>query len=226
MTPFSDPDAVTRYAEGPRRQVPGYDSLITMTDLLLSEHLPKAARLFILGAGGGLELSHFARNHPDWRFTSVDPSAAMLALATRTMGPDAARANLIEGYVNDAPLRRHDAATCILTMHFVPVADKLATLQAIRARLKPGAPFIVAHLSIPGDKAERTVWLDRYAAFAIHNGVPAERAREGASKIAAELPILSPAEDEALLQEAGFGNVRQFYAGFTFRGWVSQSLQP
>lgn len=29
-----------------------------------------------------------------------------------------------------------------------------------------------------------------------------------------------PEQDEAILREAGFGNVSLFYAGFTFRGWV------
>ena len=36
----------------------------------------------------------------------------------------------------------------------------------------------------------------------------------------ANLPALSPEQDEALLREAGFTDVRLFYAGFTFRGWV------
>ncbi len=35
-----------------------------------------------------------------------------------------------------------------------------------------------------------------------------------------DLPILSAAQDTALLREAGFVDVDVFYAGFTFRGWV------
>jgi tRNA (cmo5U34)-methyltransferase len=35
MTWFSDPDAVARYAEGPVRLVPGFESLQRMTTLLL-----------------------------------------------------------------------------------------------------------------------------------------------------------------------------------------------
>ncbi|MEO5756290.1 MAG: hypothetical protein ABIQ51_05455 [Mesorhizobium sp.] len=34
------------------------------------------------------------------------------------------------------------------------------------------------------------------------------------------LPVLSPAQDEAILREAGFSDVELFYAGFTFKGWV------
>jgi tRNA (cmo5U34)-methyltransferase len=36
-----------------------------------------------------------------------------------------------------------------------------------------------------------------------------------------ELPVLSPAQDEAILREAGFSDIRLFYVGFTFRGWVA-----
>ena len=217
---FSDPDAVARYAEGPRRQVPGYDSLLAMTDILLAEHVPDDGRILIIGAGGGLEMTHFARNHPGWGYLGVDPSAEMLALAVRTMQEMSARAELVRGYVHDAPPGPFDGATCILTLHFVPLAERLATLRAIRARLKPKAPFLAAHYSVPGDPATRSQWFARVAAFAERNGIPADKARANADRIAAMLPILTPEEDEALLTRAGFTGVSQFYAALTFRGWV------
>ncbi len=97
----------------------------------------------------------------------------------------------------------------------------MPTLQAIRARLSPGAPFVSAHFSVPGDAAERQQWFSRYAAFSERSGLSPERARAGAIKVAAELPILSPDEDEALLTQAGFSNIRPFYSGFTFRGRIA-----
>lgn len=103
MTTFDDPAAVATYADKPRRLVPGHDALLAMTDLLLAERMPQDGHLFVLGAGGGLEMALFARNNPDWCFTGVDPSAEMLALATKTMGDHAERAALINGYVHDAP---------------------------------------------------------------------------------------------------------------------------
>ena len=160
----------------------------------------------------------FARNHPDWRLTGIDPSAEMLALAVKTMGDTANRANLICGFVPDAPPGPFDAATCILTLHFVPREERLPTLQAIRARLKPGAPFVCAHHSVPA--TNRADWFARFAAFAEMNGLPGTDIRAGARKMAAELPILTPAEDEALLRGAGFTNVTPFYHALTFRGWV------
>jgi tRNA (cmo5U34)-methyltransferase len=39
--------------------------------------------------------------------------------------------------------------------------------------------------------------------------------------MAGRLPLLSVAEEEVLLCEAGFSDVELFYAAFSFRGWVA-----
>ena len=90
---FSDPEAVTRYAEGPPRLVPGFVDL--------------------------------------------------------QLGPLNSLVSLHEGYIDVAPEGPFDAATCLLTLHFVPVEE--------RRRLKPGAPFVVAHLSFPQHNDDRAL---------------------------------------------------------------------
>ena len=114
-----------------------------------------------------------------------------------------------------------DAATCLLTLHFLPLEERRRTLQAVFQRLKPGAPFVVAHHSFLQGELERAVWLARYAAFAVSSGVEPAQANRAIAMMGAQLPVLSPAQDEALLREAGFSDVSLFYAGFTFRGWVA-----
>lgn len=221
MSSFSDPEAVARYAEGPARLVPGFHHLHRMAALLLAERVKGDARVLVLGAGGGLELKAFADLHPGWSFDGVDPSAEMLDLAKRTMGPSASRVRLHHGYVDDAPQGPFDGATCLLTLHFVPRDERLPTLVAVRRRLAPGAPFVVAHHSFPQAAEEKALWLERYAAFAMASGVAAPQARRAATAIGERLPVLSPEEDEALLREAGFRDVALFYTGFTFKGWVA-----
>jgi tRNA (cmo5U34)-methyltransferase len=218
---FSDPEAVARYAEGPVRQVPGFLGLLQMAGILLAERTPDDAHVLVLGAGGGLELKAFAVTQPGWRFCGVDPSAEMLGLAKRTLGPLASRVDLHEGYIDGAPEGPFDAATCILTLHFIPEEERRHTLAEVHRRLKPGAPFVVAHHSFPQHGGEKTRWLSRYAAFAAASGVPAANAENAISAIGERLPLLSPEQDEALLRDAGFADVTLFYAGFTFRGWVA-----
>ena len=178
-------------------------------------------RVLILGAGGGLELKVFAAAQPGWRFDGVDPSAEMLRLAATTLGPLADRAALHEGYVDTAPAGPFDAATCLLTLHFVAPEERRHTLRELRRRLRPGAPLVVAHHSVPQDETQRRLWLSRYAAFAVASGVAPEQAERAYEAIGRQLPVLAPEEDEALLREAGFTDVGLFYAGFTFRGWVA-----
>ncbi|MNS09802.1 hypothetical protein D3C72_413000 [compost metagenome] len=220
MTGFNDPSAVARYAENPPRLVPGFSDLQRMTRLLLSEWAPADGRILVVGAGGGLELQAFAEAQAGWRFTGVDPSAEMLKLARRTLGPLADRAKLHEGYIASAPTGPFDGASCLLTLHFVPAAERLATLKAIRRRLKPGAPFVVAHHSLP-EGPDRHLWLDRFAAFAADNGVAFDQAKAGARALGENLPILSPEAEVDLLRAAGFVNPQLFYAAFSFRGWVA-----
>ncbi|MGR4876519.1 class I SAM-dependent methyltransferase [Pseudoxanthomonas sp. LARHCG66] len=220
---FSDPDAVARYAQGPIRQVPGFQGMQQMARLLLAERVPDDGHVLVLGAGGGLELKAFADAQPGWRFTGVDPSAEMLKLATTTLGPLASRAALVEGYIDDAPPGPFDGAICLLTLHFLPAEQRLHTLAEVRRRLAPGAPFIVAHHSVDDATDKRERWLSRYAAFAVASGVPATSMVSAAAAINARLPLLSPAQDEALLDEAGFVDIELFYAGFTFRGWVMRN---
>jgi tRNA (cmo5U34)-methyltransferase len=218
---FSDPEAVARYAEGPVGQVPGFLGLLQMAGILLAELAPNDARVLVLGAGGGLELKAFAETQPGWRFCGVDPSAEMLGLARRTLGPLSPRVDLHEGYIDGAPEGPFDAATCILTLHFIPEDERRRTLAEVYRRLKPGAPFVVAHHSFPQHEGEKARWLSRYAAFAAASGVPAANAANATSAIGERLPLLSPEQDEALLRDAGFTDVALFYAGFTFRGWVA-----
>lgn len=219
MDAFSDPQAVARYAENPPRMVPGYADMQRMAMLLLRERAPADAQVLILGAGGGLELKVFAEAQPGWSFLGIDPAAAMLDLARMALGDLMGRIQLHEGYIDSAPEGPFDAATCILTLHFIERQERLRTLQEVRRRLKPGAPFVAAHFSIPQGELDR--WLGRYAAFAITSGIDPSLAETARAGIAERLPILSPEDDERLLREAGFSGTSLFYVGFAFRGWVA-----
>lgn len=218
---FSDPHAVARYTEGPPRFVPGYNAMLSMAAILLAERARGDARILVLGAGGGLELKAFAQAQPGWSFDGVDPSAAMLGLAMQTLGSLAPRARLHQGYIDDAPEGSFDGATCLLTLHFVDVAERRRIASEIRRRLKPGAAFVVAHLSAPSGDEERPLWLSRYSAFLAASGVEPEQAAAARNAVTSHLEILTPAQDETILREAGFSKPTLFYTGFTFRGWVA-----
>ena len=220
---FSDPEATKLYAEGVRRYLPGLDALHRMTSVLLAETAPRDAHVLVLGAGGGLELRALAEAHPDWRFTGVDPAAEMLRQAERTLEAYASRITLVEGYIDDAPDGPFDAATCLLTLHFLPEPARTETVRAIHRRLRPGAPFVAAHGSFPQKAGTRSRWLDRYAAYAIASGADPEQAHGARDAIEASGMILTPDADEAVLKAGGFADMELFFSAFTWRGWIGHA---
>ncbi len=144
----------------------------------------------------------------------------MLKLAERILGPLASRATLHQGTIGDAPIGPFDAATCLLTLHFLALVERRRTAAEVHRRLKPGAPSVVAHLSVPQGEGERALWLSRYAAFVVASGIDPDKAANAGAAIDRQLTILTPEQDQTILREAGFSNVSLFYVGFTFRGWA------
>lgn len=195
-----------------------------MAAMLLAEDAPADAKVLVVGAGGGIELKHFAEAQEGWRFTGVDPSAEMLAVARITLGPSALRCNLIEGTVDAAPSGPFDAASCLLTLHMIPDdGAKLATLQAIRCRMRPGAPFVVVDHCLDTSDPQFARKLDRYARFALASGAPPDDVARACEGIRQVVPMISREREAQLLAEAGFNDIEIFYAGLLWTGWSARA---
>lgn len=223
-SPFADSAAIGSYTQDARRKVPGLGDLQRMVMLLLAEQAPEAAHMLVVGAGGGMETRAMAEAQPTWRFTGVDPSRAMLDLAHQTVMPFADRVDLLEGTIDQAPAGPFDGATCLLTLHHIERSERLHTLRQIHRRLKPGTSIAIAGHSAPGPDPGR--WMTRSVAFGDHAGLDWAKAESTGKMMAERLPLLTPAEEEDLLREAGFLDVALFYAAFSFRGWVGVAGSP
>lgn len=222
--PFADPDFAARYVDGPKRFVPGHHDMLRMSALLVAEGAPDEANILVVGAGGGIELRHFAQAQPGWRFTGVDPSSEMLAVARQTLGEFSDRCDLVEGLIDAAPPGPFDGATCLLTLHMISDdGTKLATLQAIRRRLRPGAPFVVVDHCLDRSDPQFAHKLDRYARFALDSGAPPEDVARACEGIRQFVPMISREREAQLLAEAGFHDIEIFYAGLLWTGWSARA---
>lgn len=216
---FRDPDYAAKYAEGPRKFIPGFDGLHRIMAQMLLEANPQS--VLVLGGGGGLETRTLMDALPQARFCVVDPSAEMIAQGQGHLG-DTDRVDWVEGYIFDAPQDPFEAATCMLTLHFVPDdGGKLETLQALRARLKPGAPFFAAHLAIDKTAPDADRQFERYARFVELGGMEPDMVVCARTQVKAKLNCVSPHRDEELLREAGFSGVEMVYRGLYWCGWVA-----
>lgn len=191
-----------------------------MVEMLLAERVPGDGRVLVLGAGGGMELKALAVAQPGWTFDGVDPSADMLELAAETVGPHVDRVRLHRGGIEAAPEGPFDGATCLLVFHFIERAERARVLAGVRQRLKPGAPFVLMHISFPQTEPERSQWIARHAAYGAPPGTNLAHLAAAREAIGTRLTILSSDEDEAMLAEAGFENISLFFAGLSFRGWL------
>ncbi len=68
---------------------------------------------------------------------------------------------------------------------------------------------------------ERDLWLSRYAALRVACCAVPEYAGRARDKVASDLVVLTPEEDEAVLLQARLNDVRVLYVGFAFRGEVA-----
>jgi tRNA (cmo5U34)-methyltransferase len=77
MAPETDfdrnPALSDNYERAPRWFIPGYDASHAMAAVLLRDRVSEHGQILVVGAGGGVELSVFARECQGWTFTGVDP---------------------------------------------------------------------------------------------------------------------------------------------------------
>ena len=135
----------------------------------------------------------------------------------RYAGPLIRQVQLHHGCIETAPEGPFDGASCLLMLHSLAPEERRRTLIEVRRRLKPHAPFVVAHLSFPQSEPERALCLSRYVGFAISRGFDVEKAQQASAVIGKRLLLLSPEADEAMLYDASFSAVSLFYVGFWFR---------
>jgi tRNA (cmo5U34)-methyltransferase len=207
-----------------QRVVPGLDGLYNGMRAILEAELPEAAEVLIVGAGGGREIEQLAASPRDFRLSGIDPSPEMLALAAQFAG--AARVTLVQGVVDDLPAERlFDAATSLLVMHFLPgLAEKRAYLRSIRTRLRPGAPYLHADVSLEG-----AAHFARLApAFGSHARLMGfdDSFAEGATGMLAQMTdgrAISEAATLNLFGECGFRLVSPFFRGLWYAGWWAEA---
>lgn len=221
---FADPEFVSRYVDqGPPAFMPGHAGVLRMAGVLLGERVPEDGTVLVVGAGGGLDTRALAKAGPGWRFVGVDPAPQMLELARSVVGEEVnARLELTLGVAADAPEGPYDAATLILVLGIIPDdGSKLATLQEIRRRLRPRAPFILVDRCDDRHGPDFKRNTDRYAAFAVASGVDPSTVAGAYESQKANIGLVPADRDEALLSEAGFRDVERFYQGMAWFGWVA-----
>jgi tRNA (cmo5U34)-methyltransferase len=212
------------YAKLAEQFIPGRQAIFAIVESTLLELIPQGpARILVVGAGGGEEILRLGMNNSHWSFVGVDTHEPMVELAHKRLGqtPLSARSKVHATTIDKLEEKDFDAATCILTAHFVPDdGSKLAFFKSIHERMKPGAPFaIIDGVGVAGeDQTEllRRIW----KRHAVRNGV-AEALAESNAENFKKVAVVSEAREEALLTSAGFKRLTPIFRGLAIMGWLA-----
>ena len=218
------PPDLADFARLAEQYIPGRRAIFTIVEASLLELIPEeAARILVIGAGGGEEILRLGQDNPNWSFVGVDTNPAMVDLARQRLdgSPVGPRSRIETTTIEALEDSGFDAATCILTAHFVPDdGAKLAFFEAIRSRLKPGAPLaIIDGIGVTGEVGTellRRIW----ARHAMRNGVSKEAAVANAQNFK-NVAVVSEAREEELLAGAGFEKLTPIFQGLSIKGWLA-----
>lgn len=215
---------INQYAALAEQYIPGRRAIFSIVEASFLELVGDGpAKILVVGAGGGEEILRLGLENPSWSFLGVDTSEPMVDLARRRLAetPVGLRSDVHAMPIEEVDMSDFDAATCILTAHFVPDdGSKLAFFKAIRARLKPGAPLaVVDGVGVSGEAQTellRRIW----KRHAVRNGV-SEAAAESNSQNFRKVAVVSAERQEELLTGAGFKDLMPIFRGLIIKGWLA-----
>lgn len=222
-----DTSRALEYEVQSRLALAGYDACHELSACIITAKLGSVpnARVMVVGAGGTAEeVVRINVLEPEWKFTAIDPSAAMLECAKTRLAERGLsnKVSVIQGYVHDLPNdRSFDGATLIGVLHHVKAfQDKVKLLKSIAERLKPHGPMILAcnYSDYGSEPLFLSAWQQRWKMAGMSSNEAhrrLERILEGAQ------PLKSEEEVRSLLAQAGFERVSRFFSSLFWGAWIA-----
>lgn len=213
------------YDERWAKTAPIRDALHFLLEAVFAE-VPANARILCVGAGTGEEIDYLARRFPEWTFTALEPSGAMLEVCRNKAetGGFADRCHFHEGYLESLPLQDpFDAATCFLVSQFI--LDKGARVEFFRgitARLKPGGILASSDLASDTGSQEYEALLETWMNMMLSAGIPTAGVEQMRAAYARDVAVLPPAQVSSIIRSAGFDEPVLFYQAGLIHAWFAK----
>ena len=181
-----------------------------------------AASLLYVGLGTGAELMPYTRfDVPGWRFTGVEPSDAMLAVARKRLEAEGllSRTHLHLGELHTLPPGPpFDGAQLMGVLHHVEGEEaRLELLREVTRRLKPGAPLVLG-CRVGKDPELTNVELRRLRAY----GMSPEELERRRQLFAVMRPIESDAALFAMFARTGLVAPRPLFVSLQFKVFLAR----
>lgn len=209
------------------KMAPINDALHLLTRTVLSE-LPPTANILCVGAGTGAEILSLALAFPEWHFTAVEPSTAMLDVFRRRAEVHgiASRCVFHPGYLDSLPSNESfDAATAFLVSQFILERQARTTFfQSIAERLRPAGMLVSSDLAGDLTAPESRDLLGLWFRVMAGSGMPSspeaiERMREAYSR---DVAVLPPQDVRDIVALGGFDAPVLFFQAGMIHAWYAK----
>lgn len=219
-------DRARNYDEFVQRWIPGYSHLIGQIPLVLTDQLQEdKGPILVVGCGTGNELISLTNAQPNWELWGIDPSPEMVALAHHKLS-NYPRVQIREGTLEDLPLPLdpiYRGASLLLVLHFIPDdGSKLRLLRELAARLRPGAPLILA--DIFGSAEDFPIRLKTFADI-VNPGGTDPAIIERLKVLPERIQYISENRLTELLQKSGFSTPTRIWQSAIYGAWVCRKMR-
>jgi tRNA (cmo5U34)-methyltransferase len=203
------------------------DALHLLTSTVLSE-LPPKANILCVGAGTGAEILYLAQKFPEWHFTAVEPSSAMLDVFRRRAEEQGISSRCVfhVGYLDSLPVNESfDAATAFLVSQFILERHaRSAFFQSIAERLCPAGVLVSSDLAGDVAATDDRELLGLWFRVMAGNGALAspeaiERMREAYRR---DVAVLPPQDVRDIITRGGFDSPVLFFQAGMIHAWYAK----
>lgn len=226
ITALFDKQALS-YDQQWSRMAPINSALHLLAGAVLAD-LPPKANILCVGAGTGAEILYFAQRFPEWRFTAVEPSTAMLDVLRRRAAEHGIESRCVfhAGYLDSlAPDKPFDAATAFLVSQFITEREARSQFfRSIAERLAPAGMLLSSDLA--GDLAAAdgrdlvAVWFRVMSdSGALPSPDAVERMREAYRR---DVAVLPPQDVRDIIARGGFEAPALFFQAGMIHAWYAQ----
>jgi len=188
--------------------------------------LPANARILCIGAGTGEEIAYLATCFPEWTFTAVEPSGAMLDICRQKAKKEgfASRCHFHEGFLGSLPVHEpFDAATSFLVSQFILDQNARADFfRSIAERLKPGGILTSSDLASDTGSTAYDVLLKVWLNMMLRAGIPAAGLEQMREAYTRDVAVLPPTQVAAIIKTGGFEVPVMFYQAGLIHAWFSK----
>lgn len=207
------------------RSVPGYGAMVSLIGVLAANAAQPDSRLYDLGCSLGATTAAIASRLTtgSCRIIAIDNSDSMLSRCRQNLDqlglsvPVETRCMDIR----DIDIDNASVVTLVLTLQFLPVADRLAMINKIYNGMNRGAVLLLAEKICFDDDAQQQFHTQSHEAFKLANGYSEMEISQKRSALEDVLVAETADQHQQRLHQAGFSQVHRWYQAFNFMSWAA-----